>query len=113
MIIKIYLNNILKFKIYFIFFLTYYLMTYLNRFILMIIYELLPYYQKLPKIKSNIKFSCPCHFQPYVMSSILICHVIFFGGNDCRDDMCEITSQITRCFRAPCAEIKVFKFKIF
>ena len=46
----------------FIFPLSYYLMTYLNRFILMMIYVLLPYYQKLPKIEINIKCSCPCHF---------------------------------------------------
>ena len=62
MIIKIYLNIISKFKKYFIFPLSYYLMTYLNRFTLMVTNELLPYYQKLTKIEIDTKCSCPYHF---------------------------------------------------
>ena len=69
-------------------------MTYLNRFCLMMIYELLPYYQKLPKIKINTKCSMTYHIQPQAMSSILICHITFFVENDYRDDICEITLQI-------------------
>ena len=61
MIIKICLNNISKFVKIFRFLLSYYLMPYLNRFILMLIYELLLYYQKLRKTKINIKCSMLHH----------------------------------------------------
>ena len=94
MIVKLYLNNISKILKYFIFLLSYFLMIYLNRFSLMMIYELLPYYQKLPKIKINIKCSMTYHIQLQDMSSILVCLVTFFDENDYRDDMCEITLQI-------------------
>ena len=53
MIVKAYLNNISKFVKYYIFLFLYYLLTYLNLFDSMMMYELLPYFERFTKIRNE------------------------------------------------------------